>query len=84
LIGAYHSLINWLAERETDLADVVVIGMSQDDPAITPSENAGTTWAWHFRRAEGGMESRAKSSNRDGAQLAVRPCRIAPSAMPSA
>jgi AraC family transcriptional regulator len=38
LIGVYHSLINWLAQRQTDLKDVVIIGMSQDDPAITPSE----------------------------------------------
>jgi AraC family transcriptional regulator len=38
LIGVYHSLMNWLAERQTDLNEVVIIGMSQDDPAITPSE----------------------------------------------
>ena len=38
LIGVYHSLINWLANRKTDLDDVVLIGMSQDDPAITASE----------------------------------------------
>jgi DNA gyrase inhibitor GyrI len=30
--------MNWLAQRQTDLGDVVIIGMSQDDPAITPSE----------------------------------------------
>ena len=39
LIGVYHSLIQWLGERRTDLGDVVIIGMSQDDPAITPAEN---------------------------------------------
>jgi AraC family transcriptional regulator len=38
LIGVYHSLMNWLVQRQTDLGDVVIIGMSQDDPAITPSE----------------------------------------------
>lgn len=38
LLGAYHSLVNWLAERPTDLNDVVLIGMSQDDPSITPPE----------------------------------------------
>ncbi|HLG17088.1 MAG TPA: helix-turn-helix domain-containing protein [Blastocatellia bacterium] len=38
LIGVYHSLLNWLAQRQTDLNDVVMIGMSQDDPAITPAE----------------------------------------------
>jgi AraC-like DNA-binding protein/DNA gyrase inhibitor GyrI len=38
LIGAYHSLVSWLAGRRTDLSEVVMIGMSQDDPAVTPSE----------------------------------------------
>jgi AraC-like DNA-binding protein/DNA gyrase inhibitor GyrI len=38
LIGVYHSLLNWLARRGTDLNDVVMIGMSQDDPAVTPAE----------------------------------------------
>ncbi len=39
LVDAYHALIAWLAERGTDLREVVVIGMSLDDPAVTPSEN---------------------------------------------
>jgi AraC family transcriptional regulator len=39
LVDAYHALISWLAARETDIRDVVVIGMSLDDPAVTPSEN---------------------------------------------
>lgn len=38
LMDAYHSLVNWLARRQTDLDDVVLIGMSQDDPSITPPE----------------------------------------------
>lgn len=38
LIGVYHSLVDWLAARQTDLSDVVIIGMSQDDLAITPPE----------------------------------------------
>jgi AraC family transcriptional regulator len=38
LMDAYHSLVNWLAQRQTDLDDVVLIGMSQDDPSITPPE----------------------------------------------
>lgn len=38
LMEAYHSLLKWLAERQTDLNDVVLIGMSQDDPTITPAE----------------------------------------------
>jgi AraC family transcriptional regulator len=39
LVDAYHALIAWLAARRTDVRDVVVIGMSLDDPSITPSEN---------------------------------------------
>jgi len=38
VMDAYHSLVSWLAQRQTDLNDVVMIGMSQDDPTITPSE----------------------------------------------
>lgn len=38
LMDAYHALVNWLAERQTDLDDVVLIGMSSDDPSITPPE----------------------------------------------
>ncbi|MGA2136164.1 MAG: AraC family transcriptional regulator [Bryobacteraceae bacterium] len=39
LLDAYHVLTAWLAERHTDLRDVVFIGMSLDDPSITPFEN---------------------------------------------
>ncbi len=38
LVEAYHTLVNWLARRQTDLDDVVLIGMSADDPSITPPE----------------------------------------------
>jgi AraC-like DNA-binding protein/DNA gyrase inhibitor GyrI len=39
LVDAYHSLVAWLADRQTDFRDVVFIGMSLDDPAVTPSQN---------------------------------------------
>jgi DNA gyrase inhibitor GyrI len=39
LVDAYHSLIAWLARRGTDVRDVVFIGMSLDDPSITPPQN---------------------------------------------
>jgi DNA gyrase inhibitor GyrI len=39
LVDAYRALTAWLAHRGTDIRDVVVIGMSLDDPAVTPSEN---------------------------------------------
>ncbi|MBS1788762.1 MAG: AraC family transcriptional regulator [Acidobacteria bacterium] len=38
LMDAYHSLLKWLAQRQTDLDDVVLIGMSSDDPSVTPPE----------------------------------------------
>jgi len=38
LIENYHALIAWLAARGTDVRDIVIIGMSLDDPAITPAE----------------------------------------------
>jgi AraC family transcriptional regulator len=38
LLDAYHALVNWLGQRQTDLNDVVLVGMSQDDPSITPPE----------------------------------------------
>ena len=33
LVDRYHALTAWLAERRTDIRDVVVIGMSLDDPS---------------------------------------------------
>ena len=39
LVDAYHALRKWLAERGTDVRDVVFIGMSLDDPSVTPSKN---------------------------------------------
>lgn len=38
VMDAYRLLLNWLAQRQTDLDDVVMIGMSSDDPTITPAE----------------------------------------------
>src|SRR5215469_8359201 len=53
LIGAYHSLVNWLAERRTDLSDVVMIGMSQDDPAVTPAEKCRYDMGVAFPNGQG-------------------------------
>ena len=55
LVDAYHSLIAWLAERRTDIRDVVVIGMSQDDPSITPSENCRYDLGIAFPLQPGGI-----------------------------
>jgi AraC-like DNA-binding protein/DNA gyrase inhibitor GyrI len=55
LLDAYHSLIAWLAERRTGIRDVVVIGMSLDDPAITPSEKCRYDLGIAFPQEPGGM-----------------------------
>jgi len=39
LVDAYQALIQWLADRGTSYQDVTFIGMSLDDPSVTPSEN---------------------------------------------
>jgi AraC family transcriptional regulator len=36
LVTVYHSLIAWLRERGTDFRDVFMVGMSMDDPTVTP------------------------------------------------
>ena len=55
LVDAYRSLIAWLADRKTDIRDVVVIGMSLDDPAITPSENCRYDLGVAFPKEPGGI-----------------------------
>ena len=55
LLDAYHSLIAWLAERRTGIRDVVVVGMSLDDPAITPSEKCRYDLGVAFPQQPGGM-----------------------------
>ena len=54
LVDAYHSLTAWLAARQTDIRDVVVIGMSLDDPAVTPSENCRYDLGVAFPKKPGG------------------------------
>jgi DNA gyrase inhibitor GyrI len=55
LVDAYHSLIGWLADRGTDIRDVVVIGMSLDDPAVTPSEKCRYDLGVAFPKTPGGV-----------------------------
>ena len=38
LVDRYHAMLAWLAKRGTAVRDIVVVGMSQDDPAITPAD----------------------------------------------
>ncbi|HLK66225.1 MAG TPA: helix-turn-helix domain-containing protein [Bryobacteraceae bacterium] len=55
LVDAYHALIAWIAKRGTDLRSVVVIGMSLDDPAITPAENCRYDLGVAFPQQPGGI-----------------------------
>jgi len=55
LLDTYHSLIAWVAERRTGIRDVVVIGMSLDDPAITPFEKCRYDLGVAFPKESGGM-----------------------------
>ena len=67
LLDAYHVLIKWLADRQTDLRDVVFIGMSLDDPAVTPSENCRYDLGVAFARnagANGLLEEIVRSRGR--------------------
>jgi AraC family transcriptional regulator len=55
LVDSYHALTAWLANRQTDIRDVVVIGMSLDDPSITPSENCRYDLGVAFAQESGGI-----------------------------
>jgi len=55
LMDAYHTLITWLAERRTDVRDVVFVGMSLDDPSVTPSEKCRYDLGVAFPKGSGGM-----------------------------
>jgi AraC family transcriptional regulator len=72
LVDAYHSLIGWLAARRTDIRDVVVIGMSLDDPAVTPSENCRYDMGVAFPSKDGGGMLEKIVRSRGGAGAAVR------------
>jgi DNA gyrase inhibitor GyrI len=50
-----YTVAGLLAERRTDTRDVVVIGMSLDDPSITPSKNCRYDLGIAFPRQPGGI-----------------------------
>ena len=56
LVAVYHSLVHWLAERGTDFRDVVMVGMSLDDPAITPAEKCRYDMGVAFPRVSGDQD----------------------------
>lgn len=55
LVDSYHALVAWLAQRRTNLEDVVFIGMSLDDPSITPAENCRYDLGVAFPMETGGI-----------------------------
>ena len=54
-MDCYHALTAWLAQRRTGIREVVVIGMSLDDPSITPSEKCRYDLGIAFPKLPGGM-----------------------------
>jgi AraC family transcriptional regulator len=69
LVDAYHSLIAWLAARKTDVRDVVFIGMSLDDPSVTPSENCRYDMGVAFPKEPGGILGEIIRSRRRAAVI---------------
>jgi len=75
LVDAYHSLIKWLSDRGTGTRDIVFIGMSLDDPSITPSENCRYDLGIAFPKqlSEDGVLSGIFRSRRRSGMLAPLP-----------
>ncbi len=80
-VDAYHALIAWLAERQTDLRDVVFIGMSMDDPSITPSENCRYDLGVAFPKQPGGILGDIIRAGKRTAAADRRRYRFSPNAM---
>ncbi|MBI4908616.1 MAG: AraC family transcriptional regulator [Acidobacteria bacterium] len=55
LVDSYNELIAWLAARSTDFRDVVFVGMSMDDPFLTPAESCRYDLGVAFPRAADGL-----------------------------
>jgi AraC family transcriptional regulator len=69
LVDAYHDLIAWVAARGTDIRDVSVIGMSLDDPSVTPSEKCRYDLGVAFPRAGNPLPTRAEC---DRSEFSIR------------
>lgn len=55
LVDCYHALQAWLTARQTDVREIAFIGMSLDDPSITPSEKCRYDLGIAFRQEPGGL-----------------------------
>jgi AraC-like DNA-binding protein/DNA gyrase inhibitor GyrI len=76
LLDRYNELRGWLTQRGTDVREIVFIGMSLDDPTITPAEHCRYDLGIAFPKEPGGilggiLRSRGASS-RLGARLPDR------------
>jgi DNA gyrase inhibitor GyrI len=74
LVEQYHAMQEWLKTRGTNAAGVVFVGMSQDDPAITPPEKSRYDLGIAFGRGADGLLGTIVRS-RNGARLAEPPSR---------
>jgi hypothetical protein len=59
LVERHHALTAWLTKRHIDLRDIVFIGMSLDDPSITPSEHCRYDLGIAFRGRQAGFWARS-------------------------
>ena len=72
LVERYNAFTAWLGERRIDLRDVVFIGMSLDDPSITPPENCRYDLGVAFPREPGGILGEIVRARGGSARPAVR------------
>jgi len=59
LVDAYYKIMRWLSDQQVDVRDVVIVGMSQDDPAVTPKEKCRYDMgaAFPLEKTNGGLLS---------------------------
>jgi AraC family transcriptional regulator len=72
LVERYHALTAWLTKGHIDLREIVFIGMSLDDPSITPSEHCRYDLGIAFPREAGGILGEIIRS-RGGSPVALAP-----------
>ena len=76
LVDAYHALLAWIAKRGTGAGDIVFIGMSQDDPSVTPAAKCRYDLGVAFARDAGGVLGEiVRARGRAAAPAATLPSR---------
>jgi AraC family transcriptional regulator len=71
LVDRYNELRNWLTERGTDPRAVVFIGMSLDDPSVTPAEHCRYDLGIAFPQEPGGILDDIIRSRERGSRAAA-------------